>query len=132
MSCTNNGFAAGCGCGYDSCLLDSIAKNIGKIVTVFTASGGASGSGFTGLLTACDGDCIKLVTTLPAPPPYPFPECSCGSRFNLYGDMGNQGGRCRLFGCSRGRTGGAACQNPFGSCTRIPICQIVSFIAAEV
>lgn len=124
-----------CGCANsaDDCLYDSICRNIGRIVTVFTASGGAAGSGFTGLLTDVDDDCIKLVTSLPAPPPYPFPNCSCGATSNLCGNYGQQTRRRGCCGRNRNTNGYTGnYQNPFGSCTRIPICQITSFLAAEI
>ncbi|GEM_PF-1372716 len=140
--------------GFD-CIEDAIERNIGRIVIVFTTCGGAAGSGFTGLLAACERDCIKLVTTLPAPPPHPFPACNCGAGANICGvndrsdgfdgfdgfdDGFGFGGR--FFGGRRSRRGcgcGCGCRrrefrgccNPFGSVIRIPICQIVSIVSAE-
>jgi len=43
-------------------LIESMARYIGQTVTIFTTSGGLSGSGFTGVLAAiCDGN-VKLIT----------------------------------------------------------------------
>ena len=36
-------------------LFADMARYVGKTITIFTASGGLSGSGFTGVL-ACEGD----------------------------------------------------------------------------
>lgn len=50
----------------DGFLLESLARHIGQTVTIFTESGGLSGSGFTGVLAAI-GDCtIKLITDIGA------------------------------------------------------------------
>ena len=135
------------------CIEDAIERNIGRIVIVFTTCGGAAGSGFTGLLAACERDCIKLVTTLPAPPPHPFPACNCGAGANICGvndrfdgdgfdgfdgsDGFRFGGRFfgrgfrRGCGCGCRRSFRGGCCNPFGSVIRIPICRIVSIVSAE-
>ncbi|MDP4109912.1 MAG: hypothetical protein Q8878_07800 [Bacillota bacterium] len=142
-----------------NCIEEAIERNIGRIVIVYTTCGGAAGSGFTGLLASCERDCIKLVTTLPAPPPNPFPACNCGAGANIcgvnnygggYGDgfgsgnydggynlgygggyMGGRGFRRGCCGRRRGYDGMGRCCNPFGSTIRIPICQIVSIVTAE-
>lgn len=57
MACTNN--------TNNNDLVDALASNLGKICTVFTKSGGASGCGFTGLLVQVNDDFIKVVTQLP-------------------------------------------------------------------
>jgi len=47
-------------------LIESMARYIGQTVTIFTTSGGLSGSGFTGVLAGiCDGN-IKLITDIGA------------------------------------------------------------------
>ena len=49
-------------------LIESMARYIGQTVTVFTASSGLSGNGFTGVLAGiCDGN-VKLITDIGAPP----------------------------------------------------------------
>jgi len=56
-------------------LIESMARYIGQTVTIFTTSGGLSGSGFTGVLAAiCDGN-VKLITDIGAPP-----ACAGGSK----------------------------------------------------
>lgn len=67
MACTNNNN------NRDNDLVDAIAANLGKVCTVFTKSGGASGCGFTGLLVQVNDDFIKVVTQLP---------CACGQEFS--------------------------------------------------
>ena len=42
-------------------LLDSLCNNIGKTVTIFTTSGGISGSGFTGVLLSADREVVRLL-----------------------------------------------------------------------
>jgi len=56
-----------------------LAANIGRVVTIFTKSGGASGCGFTGLIVRVDCDVVKLTTRLPCAPAQPF-EDFCGNR----------------------------------------------------
>ena len=57
-------------------LVESLVNNIGRIVTIFTTSGGVSGCGFTGLLSCASCESVKLVTTPATAPPHPF----CGRR----------------------------------------------------
>lgn len=59
----------------DNVLADTfndLANNVGRVVTVFTQSGGCSGRGFTGLLVDANRNFIKLVTSLPSAPRHPF------------------------------------------------------------
>ncbi len=91
--------------------------NIGRIVTIFTESGGASGSGFTGLLVSADCRFIKLITSLPSAPPCPFG----GNEFTR--DDGDFGRRRRCC-CHR--------EARFGSAIVIPVNQIVAFVFNEV
>lgn len=53
-------------------LVDSLSRQIGRVVTVFTTSGGCSGRGFTGLLVDVDCNKITLSTALPSAPRHPF------------------------------------------------------------
>lgn len=52
--------------------LDRLLKNEGRIITVFTQSGGKSGCGFTGLLLEANRCFIKLMTEFPSRPSDPF------------------------------------------------------------
>jgi len=116
-------------------LRDSLFRHIGQTVTVFTASGGLSGAGFTGVLAGI-GDCtIKLITSIGAAPTCPIgSDCTCGFDGGLgyglgYGNGGNYG-----FGGFGGAYGGGYGNNAFGyggnwlgSVAEIPIDRIVSF-----
>ena len=43
-----------------------MARFIGKTVTIFTTSGGISGSGFTGVLAGVDRGVVRLITRIGA------------------------------------------------------------------
>ncbi len=76
-------------------LIDSLNFYIGRTVTIFTTSGGLSGSGFTGVLAAVNATTIKLITDIGA-----APACPIGSTCGYPG--GGYGGGC----CSGGFGGG--------------------------
>jgi len=46
------------------CLVDSMVRHIGQTVTIFTTSGGLSGSGFTGVLLSVDCNCVRLLADI--------------------------------------------------------------------
>ncbi len=92
----------------DSYLLDSLTRYIGQTVTIFTTSGGCSGSGFTGVLASVNENYVKLITNIGA-----APSCPIGSNCTGYGySYPNQ--NCYGY-------------NWLGSVTEIPICKIASF-----
>ncbi|MCL2350668.1 MAG: hypothetical protein FWC67_04225 [Defluviitaleaceae bacterium] len=103
-----------------------MARYVGKTVTIFTASGGISGSGFTGVLACVDEKVVKLITRIGAPPACPLGSTCTG--FEDFGGFGLWGGpgRCGsgLWG-GRGFAGGFG--NFMGSVTEIPLGAIVSF-----
>lgn len=45
-----------------------LAKYIGETVTIFTASGGQSGSGFTGVVLSVNNCFVRLLTRIGPPP----------------------------------------------------------------
>jgi hypothetical protein len=100
----------------DCCLVNSLSRHIGQTVTVFTMSGGLSGSGFTGVL-ACITDCsIKLITSIGAPPACPIgSECTGWANGGLFSAL--------LTGGNSSNYGGKW----LGSITEIPLDRIVSF-----
>ena len=102
-------------CMCDEDMMGTLNSNIGRIVTIFTQSGGASGCGFTGILVKSDCDCVKLITTPPRAPIHPFGVNSYNSR-NLYGNMGMSRSSC----------------NPFGTVAIIPTSKIVSYVCNEI
>ncbi len=99
----------------ESFALDNLLRYIGQTVTIFTTSGGLSGSGFTGVLAGvCDNN-IKLITRIGAAPSCPIGN-TCRFRYNPFGFWNNN--------CS----GNYNCNNNWlGSVTEIPICKIASF-----
>ena len=116
-------------------LFADMQRYIGKTVTIFTTSGGISGSGFTGVLAGICGCTVKLITDIGAPPSCPIGSACCGGFFGEeFEDEGFEGGGwCGLFGhCREGRRGrrrgrGRRSWNWLGSVTEIPIDKIASF-----
>ena len=47
-------------------LVESLMRYVGQTVTIFTTSGGLSGSGFTGVLAGVCGCTVKLITDIGA------------------------------------------------------------------
>ncbi len=47
-------------------LVDSMCRYIGQTVTIFTTSGGLSGSGFTGVLISADHNVVRLLSDIGA------------------------------------------------------------------
>lgn len=97
----------------------SLARYIGETVTIFTTSGGLSGSGFTGVLLAVTCDYVKLITQIAAPPACPLGSACTGP----IGVGAGYGG----FGCGGVGYGGFGGYNWLGSVTEIPIHLIASF-----
>jgi hypothetical protein len=113
-----------------------LARFVGKTVTIFTASGGISGSGFTGVLACVDEKVIKLITRIGAAPACPVGSTCIGSFGTGFGFDDNLGfggfgsgfgwGNCRRR-CCGGSGFGFDASFFLGSVTEIPICAIVSF-----
>lgn len=76
---------------------NNIEDNLGQTVTVFTTSGGESGSGFTGVLAGGGNDYARLITQIGA-----GPSCALG---NCYDDYYGFGGRNMEMNCSRNNLG---------------------------
>lgn len=99
-------------------LIDDLLRYVGRTVTIFTTSGGLSGSGFTGVLASVCGNTVRLITDIAEAPACPIgssctgPSCPCGN----YG-YPSYGSGCGFGGCS----------NPLGSITEIPIARIAGF-----
>lgn len=102
-----------------------ICRFIGETVTIFTASGGASGCGFTGVILTVNCDVIRLVTRQGTAPTNPLAENICGEMDS--GSMKNGGGLGNVGGM--GNTGCGPHHDKFkvGSVCDIPIDQIVAF-----
>ena len=97
-------------------VLDNLTRYIGQTVTIFTTSGGLSGSGFTGVLAGVCDNTIKLITDIGAAPACPVgSNCRCGCS-NGFGFGGFGYNYTNNFG-----------YNWLGSVTEIPISRIASF-----
>ncbi len=130
----------------DNFLFEDMRRYIGQTVTIFTESGGLSGSGFTGVL-AHVGECtVKLISRIGAAPACPVGSTCGGEVFTAYGagyanntraNGRRNGGGGGCYGgcdccCSGGCYGGGGNEvtpyyNWLGAVTEIPICKIVSF-----
>jgi hypothetical protein len=102
-----------------------LTNHVGQTVTIFTTSGGDSGSGFTGVLASVNCDFVRLITQIG-----PAPGCALGNccddndfyceegrnRENLEGidDFNNRRFNCRV--------------SDFGSIIDIPIIFIAAFV----
>ncbi len=126
-----------------------LAGYVGETVTIFTSSGGESGSGFTGVILAVNACFVRLLTRIGPPP-----ACSLGnacSNFNTghgYGPVaGANPGGCGISGYFGGygmgpgpvlpaNVNGAVTSGGWngypvysvGSVTDIPLSSIVSFV----
>jgi len=106
-----------CNCAEDLC------RFIGQTITIFTESGGLSGSGFTGVLISADCECIRLLTDFGLPPACPVGSACTGSLDGFDGVDGRFGFFGRLgCGCGDGFRG-----NPFGSICIIPTNRVVTY-----
>ena len=114
------------------CIEESLCRYVGQTVTIFTTSGGISGSGFTGVLAHVGHGCIRLITSIGA-----APACAIGSECSWGRGGGFGGGRpgksSRRCGC-RSECRCVEETRPFdhgrnwlGSVTEIPIDKIASF-----
>jgi len=117
-------------------IVDGLGRHFGQTVTIFTKSGGLSGSGFTGTLVFCDCNVIKLLTCIGAPPCCPLgSDCTgrigdngCGwGGWNGNGWNGggwNSGGWNNSWGFNNDCGGG----NGLGSVVTIPTCAVAAFV----
>lgn len=132
-----DGFGSNFGGGNFAALL---ATHIGQTVTIFTGSGGQSGSGFTGVVLSVNECFVRLITRIGPPP-----GCSLGNActgFNPgYGGVISGCGGSGGYGAGYGpiqpanevgaMTAGGWNGFPVytvGSVTDIPIAAIVSFV----
>jgi len=109
---------------------EDLLRYIGQTVTIFTKSGGLSGSGFTGVLISIDCKCIRLLTSIGLPPACPVGSACSGDEFVDGFGRGNWGGRFGSgngFDFCGGGFGDGFCGNPFGSLCVIPTASIVSY-----
>ena len=71
-----------------------LADYIGETVTIFTTSGGQSGSGFTGVILNVNNVFVRLITRIGPPP-----GCSLGNACTGFNPgWGDFGGSCGVSG----------------------------------
>lgn len=124
----------GGGAGFTGSWPALLANWIGTTVTIFTSSGGQSGSGFTGVLLAVNDVFVRLITRIGPPP-----GCALGNACTGFAvGAGGYGGAGVGFGgvVGPGSVPGAVTAGGWdgvpvwtvGSVTDIPIASIVSFV----
>lgn len=96
---------------------NDLFSNVGRLITVFTESGGASGNGFTGMLIEANCRYIKLITSLPSAPRNPF---GIGVEPFESRERGFCGGGRRDHQCR------------FGTVLIIPVRQIVCYVFNQI
>lgn len=113
-----NGFGYGGG-GFTGSFFDLLSNLTGETVTIFTTSGGDSGSGFTGVILAVNECFVRLVTHIG-----PAPGCALGNACCVpgYGGYGMPG-----YG-----TAGYGNVRTVGSVTDIPLDRIVAVVSNAV
>lgn len=149
------GFGGGVGGFAGGSLVAILANHIGQTVTIFTSSGGQSGSGFTGVILSVNECFIRLLSRIGPPP-----GCSLGNACSNFGTgygpgpvagAGTCGGVGGGFGGGFGAGYGAGPVLPasvngaataggwdaipvytVGSVTDIPVASIVSFVHSAI
>lgn len=119
-----------------------LASYVGETVTIFTSSGGQSGSGFTGVILAVNPVFIRLLSRIGPPP-----GCSLGNACTGFNQGGYGAGTGYGTGCGSGYgpigpAGQVGAANAggwsnlpvytVGSVVDIPIAAIVSFVHSAV
>jgi len=108
--------------GFDSLpfCLETMLRHVGQTVTIYTTSGGMSGSGFTGVLVSADINCVRLICDIGM-----APACPIGS--SCIGGFGGPGGYGQFGFGNTGLGGSFFGGNPFGSVAVIPTRAIACF-----
>ncbi|MCL2461541.1 MAG: hypothetical protein FWF44_02660 [Defluviitaleaceae bacterium] len=123
--------------GYINNLVEGMFRFIGRTVTIFTTSGGLSGSGFTGVLLSVDCNVVRLLVDEGAAPACPVGSsctgCMTPMGMNNFG-FGNGFGWGNGWGNGwnnwGGFNGGCGCDdggNPLGAVCVIPTMAIACF-----
>jgi hypothetical protein len=118
-----NGFGYGGG-SFTGNFFDLLSDLIGDTVTIFTTSGGDSGSGFTGVILSVNPCFVRLVTHIG-----PAPGCALGNACvgPIGGHVGGYGD-----GYGGGYGAGAGYIRTVGSVTDIPLDRIVAIVSNAV
>ena len=113
---------------------DLLQDSIGETVTIFTTSGGQSGSGFTGVVLSVNPCFVRLITHIG-----PAPGCALGSCCGVPGGYGVSGGYSVSGGYGvpggygiPGGHGGSGYVNTVGSVTDIPLDRIAAVVRNAV
>ncbi|WP_024832276.1 hypothetical protein [Ruminiclostridium josui] len=122
-----------CGCANWGALL---ANYVGETVTIFTSSGGQSGSGFTGVILTVNSVFVRLISRIGPPPGCSLGNSCSGFSQGAYG--GGYGAGCGSGYVAGGPAGQVGAVNAggwdnmpvytVGSVVDIPITAIVSFV----
>jgi hypothetical protein len=115
-----------------------LSNYIGETVTIFTKSGGQSGSGFTGVVLSVNPVFVRLITRIGPPPGCALGNACTGFNVGYGGFGGGYGGGYGGYYGGYGPAGevGAVASGGWagypvytvGSVTDIPIDSIVSFV----
>lgn len=118
-----NGFGYGGVSNFTGNFYDLLSNLIGETVTIFTTSGGESGSGFTGVILSVNQCFVRLVTHIG-----PAPGCALG---NCCGSVGGYGA-VGYGGYGMGGYGGYGNVRTVGSVTDIPLDRIAAVVSNAV
>ena len=110
---------------YGGSTFDLLQSSIGETVTIFTTSGGLSGSGFTGVVLAVNQCFVRLITHIG-----PAPSCALGSCCGAPGGYGMGGYGMGSYGM--GGYGGYSNVHTVGSVTDIPLDRIAAVVRNAV
>jgi len=113
---------------YGGSNFDLLQESIGETVTIFTTSGGQSGSGFTGVVLAVNPCFVRLITHIG-----PAPGCALGNCCGPVGGYGMGGyGAGGYGGYGAGGYGGYGAVRTVGSVTDIPLDRIAAVVRNAV
>lgn len=119
--------ANGLGYGGSANIFELLQDRIGETVTIYTTSGGDSGSGFTGVILAVNPCFVRLVTHIGPAPGCALGSC-CGIPGGGYGGYGMSG----YGGYGGGYGAGYGSVRTVGSVTDIPLDRIVAVVSNAV
>jgi hypothetical protein len=125
------------GNAYGGNTFDLLQGSIGETVTIFTTSGGQSGSGFTGVVLAVNPCFVRLITHIGPAPGCALGNCCGGGAVGGYsggygGGYGGYGGGYGGYGAGYGGGGGGGYVHTVGSVTDIPVDRIAAVVRNAV
>lgn len=120
-----NGLGYGGG-NFTGNFFDLLSDLIGETVTIFTTSGGDSGSGFTGVILSVNECFVRLVTHIGPAPGCALGNACCPTVGYGMGGYGGYGGGMGGYG------GGYGNVRNVGSVTDIPLDRIAAVVSNAV